>query len=91
MDSVSLLFTFVDFVALPGYCLCSLLATKLSIGDSLRRAEHRFLIALMIMSLVTLRTVTQLDDTWLVHSITLSGMILGVFLIPSREESALAY
>jgi hypothetical protein len=75
----------VDVIALPLLGLCALLATKLSIGESLRRAERFFIVALVVISLVTLRTVSRLDEVWLIHSVTLALMILGVFMVPSRE------
>ena len=75
----------VEALALPLLGLLALLATKLSVGESLRRAERSFIVALVVISLVTLRTVTRLDEVWLVHSVTLSLMILGVFTVPSRE------
>lgn len=75
----------VNALALPMFGLWALLSTKLSVGDALRRAERRFLIALVIISLVTLRTVMRLDDVWLIHTLTLASMVLGVFTVPSRE------
>lgn len=79
------LFAVVDLIALPMLGLWAVLSTKLSIGDALRRAERRFFVALVIISFVTLRTVMRLDDAWLVHTMTLACMVLGVFTIPSRE------
>ena len=76
----------VDLIALPMLGLWALLGTKLSVGESLRRAEKRFLVALVVISLVTLRTVSALDDAWLVHTGTLASMVLGVFTVPSRES-----
>ncbi|MCS7467253.1 hypothetical protein NZK35_11425 [Stieleria sp. ICT_E10.1] len=78
-------FAVVNAIALPLFGLWALLSTKLSVGDALRRAERRFLIALVIISLVTLRTVMRLDDVWLIHTLTLASMVLGVFTVPSRE------
>ena len=77
--------TLVDAIALPLFGLWALLATKLSIGPAVRRAEKQFLFALVVISLVTLRTVIRSDEVWLIHTITLASMILGVFLVPSRE------
>lgn len=85
MSNLVQLLAVVDVIALPLLGLWALLATKLSIGDALRRAERFFLVALVIISLVTLRTVARLDEIWLVHTLTLALMILGVFMVPSRE------
>ena len=75
----------VDALALPPLGLWALLATKLSVGQSLRRAERSFIVALVVISLVTLRTAARLDEVWLIHTVTLALMILGVFMVPSRE------
>lgn len=85
MSNLVQLLAIVDIIALPLLGLWALLATKLSIGEKLRRAERFFFVALIIISLVTLRTVVTLDDVWLVHTMTLSLMVLGVFMVPSRE------
>ena len=74
----------VDAVALPILGTWALLATKLSVGDALRKAEQRFIVALLIISVVTLRTVIRLDEVWLIHTMTLAAMVLGVYLVPSR-------
>lgn len=75
----------VDAMGLPLLGLWALLATKLAVGEALRRAEKRFMIALVIITLVTMRTVLRLDEVWIVHTLTLALMVLGVFLVPSRE------
>ncbi|MCA9136030.1 MAG: hypothetical protein KDB00_04705 [Planctomycetales bacterium] len=79
------LLALVDAFALPILGLWALLSTKLAVGESLRRAEKRFLAALVIITLFTMRTVLFLDDVWLIHTMTLAAMVLGVFLVPSRE------
>ena len=85
MPDLIQLFAVVDAIALPILGLWALLSTKLSVGEALRKAERRFLVALVIISLVTLRTVMRLDEVWLVHMLTLALMVLGVYLVPSRE------
>ncbi|WP_182871385.1 hypothetical protein [Stieleria mannarensis] len=85
MPELTELFAVVDAIALPILGLWALLSTKLSVGEALRRAERRFMIALVIISLVTLRTVMRLDEVWLIHTLTLASMVLGVFTVPSRE------
>ena len=87
MLELPLMLAFADAIAMPILGLWALLSTKLSVGPALRRAEKRFFIALVIISLVTLRTVASLDDVWLIHTATLALMVLGVFLVPSREGS----
>lgn len=64
-----------------------LLLSKLTVGEAARRAERRFLATLVVITIVTLRTVITCDDVWLVHTATLSLLILGALLIPHREAS----
>lgn len=87
MDRMTDLFYFlplVDAIVLPLIGLWALLATKLTIGDALRRAERWFIVALVFISFVTLRTVAYLDEAWLIHMMTLASMVMGTFLMPSR-------
>ena len=85
MSDIASAFALIDAIALPILGTWALLSTKLSVGESLRRAEKRFLIALVIITCVTMRTVLRLDEVWLIHTATLALMVLGVFLVPSRE------
>lgn len=87
MSDFASAFALVDATALPLLGLWALLSTKLAVGDALRRAEKRFLFVLVIATLVTMNTVLRLDDVWLIHTVTLALMVLGVFLVPSREGS----
>ncbi|MEM6473185.1 MAG: hypothetical protein AAF802_26725 [Planctomycetota bacterium] len=77
----------LDCFALPLLGFWALMSIKLAIGDDLRRAERRFLFALVIISLVTLKTVIRSDEAWLVHTGTLGLMIVGVFTLPDRETA----
>ncbi len=86
MPDASLTFALVDIMAMPLLGFWALMATKLCVGDALRKAERRFFLALIIASFVTLRTVMRLDDVWIVHTVTLAAMILGVFIVPSRDS-----
>lgn len=76
----------VDAVAIPLVGLWALLAVKLNIGEPLHRAQRRFLIALVVISLVTLRTVAVMDSTWLIHTMTLATMVIGACVVPARAE-----
>ncbi|MCC9603233.1 hypothetical protein LOC67_22010 [Stieleria sp. JC731] len=73
-------------LTLPVVGLWALLSTKLSVGEELVRAERRFITTLIVTSLITLRTVAGLHDAWLIHTVTLAAMILGVFIIPGRGD-----
>ena len=77
---------FVDAVAIPMLALWALLAVKLTVGEPLQRAQRRFLIALVVVSLVTIRTVAVMDDSWLIHMLTLASMVIGACVLPSRSE-----
>ena len=89
MPDLFQLLAVVDATALPLLGLWALLAIKLTIGEALRRAERRFFIALVIISLVTLKTVARLDEVWLIHMVTLAAMVMGAFLVPARDGSVI--
>ncbi|OYP35170.1 hypothetical protein [Rhodopirellula sp. MGV] len=79
-----------ESLVMPLIGLWVLLSTKLSIGEELVRAEKRFIATLVVMSLITLRTVAGLHDAWLIHMVTLAAMVLGVFIIPGRSDQEVA-
>jgi len=72
---------------LPAIAGATLVVAKLSRGEAARRAERQFLATLVVMTMMTLRTVITCDDVWLVHTATLSIMIVGALVIPSQEAS----
>ena len=86
MSDTVVLAMLVDAVAIPLVGLWALLAVKLSVGEQLHRAQRRFLVALVVISLVTLRTVAMMDSTWLIHTMTLVSMVIGACVVPSRAE-----
>ncbi|MEO1529743.1 MAG: hypothetical protein AAFX06_30360, partial [Planctomycetota bacterium] len=67
MHDTMLFAAIVDAIAIPLVGLWALLAVKLTIGAPLQRAQRRFFIALVVISLITLRTVAVMDDAWLIH------------------------
>ena len=78
----------LNVVVMPmigGGCL---LLSKLAQGDAVRRAERRFLAALVMITIVTLRTVIVSGDVWLFHTLTLSAMIVGALLIPNQQDAS---
>lgn len=77
----------VDAIVLPLLGLMSLVWSKVSQGDVARFAENQFLLSLIVITIVTLRTVINCDDVWLVHTLTLSAMIVGSLAIPNRDAS----
>ena len=77
----------VDAIVLPLIGLISLFWSKVSQGEVARLAEKQFLLSLIVITIVTLRTVVNCDDVWLVHTLTLSVMIVGALAIPNRDTS----
>ncbi|MEM1224686.1 MAG: hypothetical protein AAGJ40_03260 [Planctomycetota bacterium] len=77
LDQMVFCGTIVSAVGLPLLALIMLLASKLATADTAPRAQRRFLAFLVVMTLVTARTVTTDEPTWLIHTMTLSMMIIG--------------
>ena len=78
------LFATILFPCAGGY---TLLATKLSSGEARRIAERQFLATLVVITLFTLHTVVTCDGAWLLHTLTLSTMIVGALALPSHDAS----
>ncbi len=91
LDLLTLDFTKVALIVnafvFPLLGVVLLLMSKLTAGAAARRAERRFLAALVVMTMVTVRTVMTCDDAWLLHTATLSILIVGALLIPSQDPS----
>ena len=77
----------VDAIVLPLLGSTLLLLAKTAHGEAARRAERQFFAVLVVMTLITLRTVIRCDQTWLLHTSTLAMMILGALVIPSQDAS----
>ena len=76
----------IDAILMPLVGCCALFVSKLSYGEMARWAERQFLATLVVITLVTLRTVVHSDDAWLVHTITLASMIMGALTIPNLDS-----
>ncbi|MCC9640830.1 hypothetical protein LOC71_00975 [Rhodopirellula sp. JC740] len=85
MTQLTFVATATSAIGLPLIALIMLMVSKLSVGDAARRAERRFLALLVIMSVVTARTVTTIEPTWLIHTVTLAVMIIGSLWIPGQN------
>lgn len=72
-------------LGLPLIALAALLFAKLTTGTAARRAERRFLAVLVVMSLVTAHTVMAQNAAWLIHTATLSLMVVGSLWIPGQH------
>ena len=77
----------LDAIIMPLIGCGALLMSKVSRGEMARWAERQFFATLVVITLVTLRTVIHCDDVWLVHTMTLSAMIVGALLIPNQDSS----
>ena len=75
----------LDAIILPIVGGCSLLLSKISQGELARQWERLFLLTLVVITFVTLRTVTYCDETWLIHTATLAAMIVGSQLVPNQH------
>ena len=86
MPDLSQFVGMLDAVFLPMLGIWSLIWSKISFGEAARRAERRFLLTLIVITMVTLRTVVKCDDAWLVHTITLAVMVVGALAIPNQDS-----
>ncbi|WP_419189938.1 hypothetical protein [Stieleria marina] len=77
----------LDAIALPALGIWALVWSKICQGEDARRAERQFLLVLVVITIVTLRTVINCDDVWLVHTMTLAMMIVGALAIPNQDAS----
>ena len=76
----------VNALVMPLIGITALVLSKVSQGEGARRAERNFLVTLVLITVLTLRTVIHCDDLWLVHTMTLAVMIVGALLIPSQDS-----
>ncbi|SMP75298.1 hypothetical protein SAMN06265222_1196 [Neorhodopirellula lusitana] len=75
-------------LGLPMLAMLALLVAKLSTGTAARRAERRFLALLIVMSLVTAHTVMTQNAAWLIHTTTLSLMVVCSLWIPGQSHAS---
>lgn len=78
----------VDAIIMPMIGGLALLLAKLSQGDAARWAERQFFAVLVVITLVTLRTVIKCDEVWLIHTTTLGSLIVGALVIPGHDSYA---
>jgi hypothetical protein len=76
---------FMDAIIMPLIGGLALLLAKLSQGDAARWAERQFFAVLVVITLVTLRTVIHCDEVWLIHTTTLGSLIVGALVVPSHD------
>lgn len=76
----------MDALFLPAMGLIALMFAKLSTGDLARRAEKNFYVILVVVTLITLRTVILCEEVWLIHTLTLATMIVGALWVPGQDS-----
>jgi len=77
----------LDAIIFPLVGGIALLFAKLSRGETARRAERQFFAVLVVITVITLRTVITCHEIWIVHTMTLGGLIVGSLLIPGQTET----
>ena len=90
MPDLSQIVVLFDAILMPLLGGVTLLLSKISRGETARWAERQFLAALVVITLVTMRTVVYCEDTWLIHTVTLSVMIVGALKIPDQDSTLAA-
>jgi hypothetical protein len=78
---------FMDAIMLPFIGCVALMVAKFADGEAAPWAERQFFAVLLVVTLVTLRTVITCDEVWLVHTATLGSMVVGALVIPGQDTS----
>ena len=79
------LLTFFDAFALPLIGCLALASSKLTRGATAEAAQRWFVGVLVAVTCITCHTVTTSASPWLLHTVTLSMMVVGALLLPDRE------
>ena len=87
MFDLSQITEIMDAIIMPLIGGIALLLAKFTQGDAARRAERQFFGVLVVITIVTLRTVITCDEVWLVHTTTLGTLIVGSLVIPSLDTT----
>lgn len=85
MLSPAQIMSMMDIVFIPISCGTALMFAKLTRGETARKAEKNFFAFLVVMTLITIRTVVLCDEAWLIHTTTLATMIVGALAIPGHD------
>ncbi|TWU55039.1 hypothetical protein [Rubripirellula reticaptiva] len=85
MPDLSQITGIMDAIVLPLMGCVALMFAKLTQGEAARWAERQFFAALVVITVVTARTVMMCDDAWLLHTTTLGVMTVGALVIPSQD------
>ena len=85
MTDLPQLTAFMDAILMPFVGGISLLTAKFGRGDAARWAERQFYVVLVVITIVTLRTVIMCNQVWLIHTTTLGTLIVGALVVPSQD------
>ncbi len=90
MSDLPQILRIADAIVLPSIAIILLLISKIGRGELARWSEGQFYVALVVMTLVTLRTVVMQDGAWLVHTAAL-GITITIALTtnPVRKPANL--
>jgi hypothetical protein len=80
----------LDAIIFPIVGGIALLLAKATHGDAARWAERQFFAVLLVITIVTLRTVITCHEIWLVHTTTLGTLIICSLMIPGQPDSTVA-
>jgi hypothetical protein len=87
---LSQLTSLFDAIIFPLVAGLALLLAKLSHGDAARWAERQFFAILLVITLVTLRSVITCHEFWLVHTMSLGSLIICSLMIPGQRDTTIA-
>lgn len=76
----------MDAIMIPLAAGIALMLAKLTRGEWARKAEKNFFAFLVVMTVITLRTVILCEEFWLIHTATLAIMIVGALVIPGHDS-----
>jgi hypothetical protein len=85
MPAWLIVLTCLEAFALPLLGSLALASSKLTLGKSAQAAQNWFIGILVAVTLITCRTVITSDRCWLLHTATLSLMVVGALLLPDRQ------
>ncbi len=77
----------LDAIIFPMIGSIALMYAKLCRGAAARRAEKQFFAILVVLTVVTLRTVITCHEIWIVHTMSLGALIVCSLLIPGQNET----
>lgn len=73
----------VHVLGFPMLAIMALFVSKLTIGPASKLADRGFIGMLVLQGVLTMRAAVALDDTWLIHVLTLMLLIIGAVVVPA--------